>query len=225
LAAFTLHITRLEHIYKPRFTRHAALLELDDDVISKLPTHCYTLTGALMDQMNLIFVGHEADIKRAFKSAGWHRANPASPVFLMYAFLTTIIRRPHHNGPFTPLFVNIGLQDYSFQKLTKKNSFSQRHHLRIWRTGIVMPDGKRVWMCAASYDTGMKIQLFFPFIHHNIDPNIDKERSYVARDLQNVGAIKLKTVRLTEPVDKRNKVRNAYHMSYYTDGKAEMVEI
>jgi hypothetical protein len=225
LIAFILHATGLERLYKPHFTRYSALLDLTDEVVTKLPKHSISMTGARMDLMNLIFVGTEVDIKLAFKTAGWHGAHPASPLHLLYSVLTTIFHRAYDSGPFTPHYVNIGLQDMSFQQLTSKRTFSERHHLRIFRTGIKLPGRKRVWVGAACFDDRMKVQFRPPFIHHNTDPDLDKEREYVVRSLETVGVARLKIVTMNEPTTTDRPYQNAHGAKYYTDGKAVVVQV
>jgi hypothetical protein len=223
--AFVLHATGLERIYKPRFTRYSALLDLTDDVIAKLPKHSHSITGARMDLMNLIFVGNEIDIKLAFKAAGWHGAHPASPLHILYGVLAALFHHSYESGPFTPHYVNIGLQDMSFQQLTIQQSFSQRHHLRIYRTGIKLPGDKRVWVGAACYDLKLKVQLLPPFVHHATDPDLDKEREYVVKSLETVGVARLKSVPLNKPALPAKPYRNAHRALYYTDGRAIVVQL
>jgi hypothetical protein len=200
-------------------------LDLTDDVIAKLPQHCFSITGVQMDPMNLIFVGTELDIKIAFRAAGWHRANPASPLHLLYGLMTALLKRPYRTGPFTPLYVNIALQDLAYQQTTRDGNFRQRHHLRIWRTGIILPSKKRIWVGAASFDTSLKIQPTPPFIHHAIDPNLDRERDRVASSLQDHGVLRLKSVPLNPPVLASQPHSNGYGAKYYTDGRAVVLEV
>lgn len=224
LVAFAFHITGLERIYKPHFLRTSTLDQLGDEVVAKLPAYCYTVTGARMDPVNLIFVGSERRLKQAFKQAGWHRAHPASPIHLLYGLISAITRRPYRSGPFTPFFVNIALQDLSFQK-TIEGKFSHRHHMRVWRTGLVLPNGRRVWVAAASLDISLKIQPSYPFIHHRIDPNLDQEREFIAGDLAEVGARRVRSVGLTKPILASKARANAYGSRYFTDGRAVIIEL
>ncbi len=226
LIAYLLHATGLERIYKPRFTRYSALLELSDEVVAKLPKYSHTMTGAQVDPMNLIFVATEPDLKHAFKAAQWYRANPASPLHLLYGLLVALLGGSYKTGPFTPLYVNIALQDLAYQRGTRISTFRRRHHLRIWRTGIVLPGGKRVWVAGASYDTDIKIMAKPPFILHKQDPNFDKERDYVVRSLEQRGvATRLKTVPMTPPVSEAQMHDTALDNFYYTDGRAVVVEL
>jgi hypothetical protein len=225
VAAFLFHTTGLERIYKPRFERHSALLHLTDDVVAKLPKHCNTMSGAQGDPMNLIFVGHEADIKRVFRQAEWHRANPASPIHVLYGLLMALLKKSYKTGPFAPLYVNIALQDLAYQQSERKGNFRQRHHLRIWRTGIRMPDGKRVWIAAAGREDGMKLAWALPFWTHALDSDIDSERDYVVKTLEGCGAARLKQMKMNAPVPESAPRKTVFGSAYYTDGQAVVVEV
>ena len=225
IAAFTLHATGLDRIYKPRFYRHSALFELNNEIVNKLPKYAQTMTGGDCDPMNIILIGHEKDIKRAYKQAGWYRANPASPPHVLYGLIVAIFGRSYQKGPFAPLYVNVNLQDMAYQKPTSENNFRQRHHLRVWRTGVVLPDDKPVWVVSASFDYKMRLTPKLPFFVHDISPDLDKERSYVVNSLVDVGAVKLKSVKMIDWIAADKPARNAFGSKYYTDGRAAVVEI
>jgi len=226
IVAYLLHATGLEHVYKPRFSRYVSLLELTDDVVAKLPKHSQTVFGSAVDPMNLIFVGAEADLRQAFKTAKWSGAQPASPVSLVYGLLMVLMGKTYHNGPFTPLYVNIGLQDMAYQQSTHRTGFRSRHHLRIWRTGIKLSGGKWVWVAGASYDPDLKFMFKPPFILHHQDPDFDKERDYVVNTLEKTGlATKVKLVDMNPPISQRRMRGTALRAKYFTDGKAVVVEV
>jgi hypothetical protein len=226
IAAYLLHATGLERIYKPRFARYVSLLELTDEVVDKLPKFSQTVFGAQVDPMNLIFVATEKDLRHGFKTAQWNGAQPASPVSLLYGLLIVLFGRSYHNGPFTPLYINIGLQDLAYQQSTHRTGFRSRHHLRIWRTGIMLSGGKWVWVAGASYDPDLKFMFKPPFILHDQDPDFDKERDYVVETLEQTGlATKVKTVVMTPPISKRRMRGTALRAKYFTDGQAVVVEL
>jgi hypothetical protein len=225
ILAYLLHATGLERLIKPSLMRHSALLELNDELARKLPTHSRSITGARMDPINFVFIGHRRELTTAFKKAGWSRANPANPLLMLYSALTVIARRSYHSGPFTPHYVNIALQDYAFQKLTRTASFRQRHHIRVWKTGIILNNGTPLWIGEASFDTELKVQLTPPFIHHRIDPNLDREREYITRELEAQGATRLKGLPLSEPTLASSPAQNAHGSAYFTDGRAAVIEL
>jgi hypothetical protein len=224
MIAFALHATGLERIYKPRFARHQALIYLTDEVVAKLPKYCQTITGAKGDPINLIVVGREEDIRDKFRRSKWHRANPASPLHVMYGLYKALFKKSYQTGPFAPLYVNIGLQDLAFQHSERHHNFRQRHHLRLWRTGTVLPDGKRVWVGAAGRENGMRMALALPFWTHALDPDIDREREYVVRSVQRSGATRLKVVDMIKPIPAATPHKTVFGSQYYTDGRAVVIE-
>lgn len=225
IASYVLHATGLERFYKPRFMRETALMDVNDELVAKLPRYCHTITGAEGDPMNLVFVGRERELKRAFRQAGWHRANPASPIHVLYGAAMALFKRSYNTGPFAPLYVNIALQDLAYQRSAGSGSFRERHHLRIWRTGIILPGRKRVWVGAAGREDGMKFTLAAPFWSHTLDPDLDKERRYIVETLESVGARRLRSVQINQPAMASSPKRSVFGSDYYTDGRAEVVEV
>lgn len=224
--AYVLHATGLERIYKPRILRHAALFELNQELVQRLPKYCYTITGAQSDPMNLVIVGDERSIKRLFRRAGWHRANPASPIHVLYGAFRALFKQSYNTGPFAPLYVNIALQDLAYQRSSKrKASYRDRHHLRLWRTGIMLGDGNQIWVGASGHEDGMKFSLAIPFWTHSLDPNIDAEREYVSQTLESVGGVRLQTVPMTPPILASSPKQTVFGSEYFTDGRAVVIEV
>ena len=123
-----------------------------------------------------------------------------------------------------PLFTGIGLQDISFQKTTKSNKYSERHHIRIWRTRHEV-NGNRVWVGAATHEVGMKFILAPPFFVHRLDPNIDYERDYITNDILKAGGKSAGTFQLTEPISLSKAEKNPHGDKFYTSGIANIIEI
>lgn len=225
LVSTALHMTTLDRLYKPRAWGKTSHITLDQELIDSLPAHSTDVIGRAMDPINLLFVGTESGLRRAFEKAGWHGAGPATPLHLLYGGFTSLFKRSYKTGPFTPHFINIGMQDLSFQQTTKGNKFSQRHHIRVWRTRRQLPNEQWVWIAAASYDRSLRIGLLPPFLHHHIDPNLDKERDYIVAELIKVGNLVGDSYPLNAPVKPRKPRKNATGAPYFTDGQAVMVEI
>jgi hypothetical protein len=169
LISTVLHMTTLEKLYKPRDFRQTSHMDIDQKIIDDLPRYCRNLLGQPMDPINLIFVGSESGIRHAFEKAGWNGVHPSTPIHVGAGLIASIFRRSYQKGPFMPLFTGIGTQDLSFQKTTGKNKFAERHHIRIWRTRHTLGN-KRLWVGAATHETGMKLTLMPPFIVHRMNP-------------------------------------------------------
>ncbi len=225
LISTVLHMTTLEKLYKPRDFRKTSHLNLSQEILDGLPRFSQAVTGQRMDPINMIVVGTENGIKRAFEKAGWSPANPATPIHMALASISTLFKRSHKTGPFTPHFIGFGLQDLSFQKLTAKKSFSQRHHIRLWRTTKVLPKDQQVWIAAASYDTSLRLDWLPPFVHHHINPDLDEERDLIALELIKYGSLMVGNHQMIEPIEPSKPSKNATGARYFTDGKAIIIEI
>lgn len=224
IVSTVLHMTTLDKLYKPRDFRKTSHLEVSHKILDDLPIYCTNLLGMKMDPINLIFLGSEDKIEEAFEKAGWHGAHPSTPFHVFYGFLTSIFKKSYKKGPFMPLFTGIGLQDISFQKTTKSNIYSERHHIRIWRTRHEV-NGSRVWVGAATHEVGMKLIIAPPFLVHRMDPNLDYERDYITNDLLKTGSKSAGTHQLLEPISLSKAEKNPHGDKFYTTGVANIIEV
>ena len=219
-----LHYTTLEKLYKPRDFRKTSHLEISQDIIDRLPRYCQTIFGRKMDPINLIFVGTEAGLKRAFEKAGWNGAHPSTPITIGFGFTSSLFNRSYRHGPFMPLYISVGLQDLSFQKVLSRG-YGRRHHIRIWRTRHVLPDDNRIWVAAATYEKGFKVYRKPPFFYHHKEAKIDIERDYIASELIDVGNLLAGEHQINSPNTKLTPHQDPNGDDFYTDGKAKVIEI
>ncbi|HUC86964.1 MAG TPA: LssY C-terminal domain-containing protein [Candidatus Saccharimonadales bacterium] len=224
LVSYVLHMTTLDKVYKPRDFRKSSHLDISQETIDALPRYCQTIFGRKMDPINLAFVGTEAGLKRAFEKAGWDGAHPHSPVLILLGFLPGWTGHTYRKGPFSPLYINVGLQDLSFQKVLKKG-YGNRHHIRIWRTRHQLPEGNRIWVAAATYEEGFRVGTRFPFVFHYKDPDLDWERDYIASELIGQGNLLAGEPELNTPILVDEPKHDPHRDTYYTDGKAKIIEI
>jgi opacity protein-like surface antigen len=70
--------------------------------------------------------------------------------------------------------------DYAYAKTL--NTFSKRHHLRIWTTRQTW-NGQQVWTSSSTHDIGIGFSKKDKTFIHLIDSNIDNERAKVVNDL------------------------------------------
>jgi hypothetical protein len=73
-------------------------------------------------------------------------------------------------------------QDYSYALPDPTAIVTRRHHLRIWKTDHEI-SGSPLWVVAATHDMSIKIEKRKLRITHRIDPNVDAERDFIARNL------------------------------------------
>lgn len=224
LVSTILHMTTLDKLYKPRDFRKTNHHIISQEIIDRLPRYCQTIFGRKMDPINLIFIGTEDSIQKAFDAAEWDGAHPSTPVHVVLGFASSLFNRNYRKGPFMPLFISVGLQDISFQKVTD-SGYSRRHHIRVWRTRHVLKDGLRVWVGAATFEKSFKFKFRPPFIHHFKDPDIDWERDYIVKDLLQNGGIMGDSYQFNQPIHKDSPAKDPNGDEYYTDGIAKVVEL
>ncbi len=224
VVSYILHMTTLEKFYKPRDFRKTSHLEISQEIIDQLPRYCNTISGRKMDPINLIFIGTEAGLRRAFEKARWQGAHPHSPWLLPISFIPGLLNRTYSRGPFSPLYINVGLQDLSFQKVLNRG-YGNRHHIRIWRTRHTLPDNNRIWVAAATYEQGFRIGLRPPFIFHHKDPDLDSERDFIAAELIDQNNLLAGEHQMNTAITNHDPKHDPHRDPYYTDGRAKVIEI
>jgi hypothetical protein len=153
--------------------------------LSDLPSAVTRQNGApVRDVMHLAFVGEAAEIASAFKAAGWFPADPDNAravgrVYAAYASMTT-----YERAPVSPLLYDNRLPDLVFQK--SLNSISKRHHIRIWQEPA---PGAPIFLAAATHDVGIAVRWNRMLPTHEVDPEIDNERTKVINDLLDAGCV------------------------------------
>ena len=101
------------------------------------------------------------------------------------------------------------------------NTFNQRHHLRLWRSPATTPEGREVWLGAATHDTGLDIRP--GVVSHAIDPELDTERAKVGADLIVTGGVVAETL-----LTRSNPLREgstATGAPWKTDGQLLAIEL
>jgi hypothetical protein len=139
------------------------------------------------DITNLMFLGSEEDLRKAFQAAGWSTAEQLNATSKLETFRAMAEQRGYKEAPVSVIFLNGRSPDLVFQK--QNNTFNARHHLRIWRR----PErfhGQPVWVCAATHDTGIDFSEESRTFIHKVDGLIDHERAKVANDLLFTGLVK-----------------------------------
>lgn len=146
---------------------------------ANLPRFTETIIATPQEPLGLIvYVKDEENLVRSLGKAGWSKADPVSFRTLGRAFKAALLNGSYPHAPVTPSFWNGVPLDIAFEKETDMHSIRQRHHIRLWKTGYRLPDGRFQYVGTASFDKGMN------WLHmtHRIDPAIDAERQTLVED-------------------------------------------
>ena len=156
-------------------------------VITALPYWSYSeREHKAMDPTNLIFVGSEGEVQRAFASAGWADSRSLSPVTGLGVIRAIAEDHGDADAPMRRLLLDDRLPDMYRQKAL--NTFEKRHHVRVWKRPGEF-EGAPIWAAAATQDVSATFS-FRPFgFTHRIQTDLDLERDKIVSDFVFAGCV------------------------------------
>jgi hypothetical protein len=189
------------------------------EMINLLPPRVLNREGREGDMLNLVFLAREDELREAFSRAGWLTADKSVPRIVW----RLICRQGHYKQlPMDQLYVYGRPQDYSFVLPDPKFIAERRHHVRIWKTDREV-DGVPLWAAAATHDVSIELIIHRLRFFHRIDPNIDEERDFIARNLAETWQpTRQEYMRCAEPV---LNAQTDTGQSYHSDGRMLFLEL
>jgi hypothetical protein len=184
------------------------------------PERTMTPQGLEADVVNLAFVGTTAQLKEAFEAAGWKRSEPMSGRAVLREMNAFLMLRNYDHGPISKQLLQDQPSDSSWEK--GLNSLAKRDHLRIWSTPETWK-GAPIWLSSSTRDVGAKLSLRKARFVHYVEPNIDRERGRIVRDLFLAGC-----VRTFDNFDRpamAKSLPNATGDEMHTDGAIAVVQL
>ena len=166
------------------------------------------------DITNLMLIGSEEQVRGAFTAAGWSVAAGLNSQAKLETFRALAENRGYKEAPVSILLLDGKPPDIVFEKLN--NTFSSRHHLRVWRRPATF-QGQPVWAVAATHDIGISFSEQNRTFIHKIDPQIDRERAKVVNDLLFTG--KIQSVELVDRPNVPQHGQNATGDNLETDAR------
>jgi undecaprenyl-diphosphatase len=163
----------------------------------------------------LLIADNQATLVGAFEEAGWWVAEAGSIKSFWKLTVSQVAHEAYINAPMAPAFWNTQVQTIGFEQ-TVDGNLDQRHHVRVWSTPYETPDGRQIFVATANQDAQVKW-----VVTHEINPDIDSERTIVLDSLQAVGAVQAQS--LVPFVDSRSAVDDEHR--YVTDGQLLIIEI
>ncbi len=140
------------------------------------------------DPLNVALIGTETEVKTIMVEARWYPADPLTFKSCLEITRATVLKRPYDDAPVSNLYLYGRKQDLAFEQPVGDNP-RHRHHVRFWRSDVTAPDGRPVWVGAATYDRRVGLSHTTGQITHHIAPDVDTERDHVSHDLQQTGKL------------------------------------
>ena len=134
------------------------------------------------DPINVGLVGSADEIATVMQAAGWTVPVPVSLKSSVKIAGSVALRRAYFTAPVSTLFYENRQQDLAFEKEVGKSA-SQRHHVRFWKLRDDGPDGRPLWIGAATFDKGVGISHRNAAVTHHINADVDQERGFLMGEL------------------------------------------
>ncbi len=186
-------------------------------MLANAPQRAMSRTNKPGDPINLVFVGTLQEIERAFHQAGWTEPKAKNPQSLWKTVQAVINNDGYDAAPVSELYLFGRKEDLAFEKVL--DTFNKRHHLRLWQTPSTAPDGRPIWLAAATHDIGID----YSSGSHATDPNLDDERAQVGADLWLGGGVK--AAQFITPPNPLSSGTTATGGEWHTDGNLCVIEL
>lgn len=200
----------------PLFWRHYD----NQPALAERPMVARTGNGIPGDPLNVGLVGGREDVIRALLAAGFVPADPITLKTSAEIVGSVLLDRPYRAAPVSPLFYDGRREDLAFE-MEVGASARQRHHVRLWNVLASGVEKRPVWLGSASFDQGVGISHYTGQVTHDIAPDVDAERDFLAGRLVVAGMVET-TYQITGVGPTLNG-RNGEGSLYFTDGEIHVL--
>ena len=188
-----------------------------DEIVQRLPRRVTGKDGTLGDMVNFLITGSEDKMDKGLRAAGWVRVDRTKEEAILHAIKVTIEKGSYTEMPMSELFLFGRSQDFGYAKALPIEVVSSRHHFRLWKSQLQTLDGKAVWVGAGTHDIGIERDRRTRRISHKIDPEVDREREFIADSMNETGMVK--ELRYQRPADPVREAATATGARYRSDGR------
>jgi hypothetical protein len=148
-----------------------------------IPRITYTGSDHPGDPLNVALIGTETELKKIMLAARWYPADKLTLRSCLRIASASVLKRSYDDAPVSNLYLFGRKQDLAFEQPLGNNP-RKRHHVRFWRTELLDPDGRPVWVGSAVFDERVGLSRTTGQITHVTAPDIDTERDYLFHDLE-----------------------------------------
>jgi hypothetical protein len=190
-------------------------------LVRSLPFRTYT-KGANVpsDLTNLIFIGNADALQRAFQASGWEPVDTLTAQSTYSTVRSVAENQGYRRAPMSTLLLADDAPEFAYAKTL--NTFSKRHHLRIWQMSPTW-QGQTVWTSSSTHDIGIGFSKKNKTFIHLIDTHIDNERAKVVNDMIFTGCVT--GVQLVSRPWVPQDAKNGTDEALITDGKIAVLQL
>ncbi len=191
------------------------------DLVEELPFRTYTDKSHIpSDITNLIFIGSAGAVERAFAASDWVQVDSLTAESTYATIRSVAENQGYKSAPMSTLLLGGQAPVYAYAKTL--NTFSKRHHLRIWASSLPW-NGETVWTSSSTHDTGIGFSKKNKTFIHLIDTHIDNERAKVVNDLIFTGCVS--NVQLVARSWIPKDAKNGTGEDLITDGRIAVLQL
>lgn len=193
-----------------------AMPALTQSLLDSIPRRVADQNHTPGDMVNVLIVGTEEELVKAFTTAAWVEVDKSVESTLLSGLMDTLDKRGYLTMPMSTLYLFDRPQDYGFAHAEPVRVFMSRNHLRVWKSPYQV-NGRPLWCVAATHDIGLERDQRNNGVTHKIDPAIDGEREYVNQTLSATGLVAARAhVVPTHPV---TEAKTATGGGFHSDGR------
>ena len=190
-------------------------------LVEELPFRTYTDKSHIpSDITNLIFIGSADEVQRAFAASDWVQVDSLTAESTYATIRSVAENQGYKSAPMSTLLLGGQSPAYAYAKTL--NTFSKRHHLRIWASSLPW-NGQTVWTSSSTHDTGIGFSKKNKTFIHLIDSHIDNERAKVVNDLIFTGCVS--NVQLVARSWIPKDAKNGTGEDLITDGRIAVLQL
>ncbi len=190
-------------------------------LVDQLPFRTYTDKAHIpSDITNLIFIGSAGAVERAFAASDWVQVDSLTAESTYATIRSVAENQGYKSAPMSTLLLGGQAPTYAYAKTL--NTFSKRHHLRIWSSSLQWKE-QTVWTSSSTHDTGIGFSKKNKTFIHLIDTHIDNERAKVVNDLIFTGCVS--HVQLVARPSIPKDAKNGTGEDLITDGRVAVLEL
>ena len=187
----------------------------------RLPARVQDRDSTPGDMLNFVLVGSRSRVEKALATAGWKQVDRTKAEAAVRAILSTMRKKPYTELPMSELFLFGRAQDYGYARAEPLKVVAARHHFRLWKSPWETSSGEEIWLGAGTHDIGFEENRRTGEITHKIDPEVDKERDFIAQTLQDAGQVAgLGYVLPAQPV---RQATTAHGAPFHSDGRVLVI--
>ena len=198
------------------------LPKVTQEMIDQIPRRVTDPAGDPGDNTNFVIPASEQNILSVFQAAGWVKVDRTKQAAFLTGLVQTLTKQAYLELPMSELELFGRPQDYGLAHAEPLAVVAQRHHLRLWKAPF-KAESEELWVGAATHDIGFDRDTRNNGVTHKIDPNIDDEREFVGRSLDETGRVaKLSYITPSEP---SKEARTATGATFHSDGRVLVIQL